>query len=121
MEHGRVLQGGALPEPGLKRLRVAFVGGAHRIERELVAIGGELGIDVEVHEGHVHGQTKARLVSVVSRSQVVFLITGTNSHGAVEIVKKEASRAGVRLEILKSCGCAKARALLAELVQRRAA
>ena len=37
MEHGRVLQGGALPQAGLKRLRVAFVGGAHRIERELVA------------------------------------------------------------------------------------
>ena len=46
---------------------------------------------------------------------------GVNSHGAVSIAKREAERSGTEVRILKFCGSSKARSLLSELAQARAA
>jgi len=103
------------------RLHVAFVGGVERIDRQLVAMGEELGIDVEVHPGHMKGAGAQRLVALVARANVLFLVTGVNSHGAVSVAKREAARSGVPVHILKFCGASRARALLAEVAQQHAA
>jgi hypothetical protein len=103
------------------KLRVAFVGGVGCVDRQLVAIGDELGIGVEVHHGQLTSQSKQRLVALIARTNVVVLVTGVNSHGAVGIAKREAERSGVELRILKFCGSSRARALLSKLAQARAA
>lgn len=102
-------------------LRVAFVGGVFRVEREIYSIAEELGLEVAIHDGHTRGRGKDRLVALVRRSDVLFIVMGTNSHAAVNVAKKEASRASVEVRILKSCGSGSARALLTTLVRDRSA
>jgi uncharacterized protein DUF2325 len=98
-------------------LRVGFVGGHDRVEREILSFGAELGIQVEVHNGHTGGLGKGRLIALVERMDVVVIITGTNSHNAVHIAKRAAARVGTRIRILKACGSGTARVLLAEMAQ----
>jgi hypothetical protein len=100
---------------------VAFVGGHDRVEREIVAFGAQLGLHVEVHNGHTRGNGADRLIALVQRTDVVVIVTGTNSHNAVHIAKREAAKSGARVCILKSCGAGTARALLAEIAQANAA
>lgn len=101
--------------------RVAFVGGHDRVEREIVSFAAQLGIDVEVHNGHTRGNGATRLAALIQRTDVVVIVTGKSSHNAVHIAKREAAKAGARVCILKSCGAGTARALLAEIADARAA
>ena len=103
------------------RLRVVFVGGAERIERELAQAGRDLGLDVCVHDGKARGKTMERLATLVRGSDVVVLVTGINSHGAVHTAKRAAEKAGARIHILKFCGAKNARAMLAEIAHAGAA
>jgi len=103
-----------------QRLRVAFVGGVHRTGRDLATFGEELGLDVEVHDGSVRGNAKARLAALVHRTDFLFIITGTNSHGAVHVAKREAAKTGANVRILKFCGSGTARALLAQVAETTA-
>jgi hypothetical protein len=100
-----------------QRLRVAFVGGVHRAGRELATFGEELGLDVEVHDGTMRGNAKARLAALVHRTDFLFIVTGTNSHGAVHVAKREAAKTGARVRILKFCGSGTARALLTQVAE----
>lgn len=104
-----------------RRPRIGFVGGAERVERGLVALGDELGVDVEFHDGHTGGNGAARLASLVQRTDLLVIITGTNSHNAVHVAKREAARLGIPMRILKTCGVGTARALLRAAAQARAA
>ena len=101
--------------------RVAFIGGHDRVEREILAFGEELGIGVEVHNGHTGGNGKSRLIALMHRIDHVVLITGTNSHNGVLMAKREAAKVGARVHILKSCGAAAARAFLADLASGKPA
>ncbi len=105
---------------GLGRaFRVGFVGGHDRVEREVVAFGSELGLDVEVHNGHTAGQGRHRLIALVERTDLVVIVTGINSHNAVHIAKRAAAKAGTKFRILKACGSGTARLLLAEIARAR--
>ncbi len=104
-----------------RKLHVAFVGGVECVDRQLVALGYELGIEVEVHHGHMKSQGKQRLVSLIARADAIVLVTGVNSHGAVGVAKREAAKAGVAVRYLKFCGSATARAVLSELATSTAA
>jgi hypothetical protein len=98
------------------RPRVAFVGGVRKVEREIIAFGEEMGVNVEVHDGHTQGQGISRLAALVHRTDLVVIVTGTNSHNAVLVAKREASKAGTRVLILKACGVATARTVLSRSV-----
>jgi hypothetical protein len=100
---------------------VTFVGGHDRIEREIVAFGERLGIEVDIHNGQTRGNGAHRLIAAIHRTALVVIVTGTNSHNAVHIAKREAAKAGVRVRIVTSCGARTARALLAEFAQVPAA
>jgi hypothetical protein len=50
----------------------------------------------------------------VHRTDLVVIVTGTNSHNAVHVAKREAAKSGARVVILKSCGAGTARALLTQ-------
>jgi hypothetical protein len=103
------------------RPHVAFVGGAQRIASGLMALSDEVGVDVEVHDGHTRGNGAARLAALVQRTQLVVIITGTNSHNAVQVAKREAARWNVPVRMLRACGLGTARALLTEIRGFRAA
>jgi hypothetical protein len=100
-----------------QRLRVGFVGGVHRVERELASVGEGLGLVGEVHDGSTRGQAVVRLAALVQRTDVLFIVTGTNSHGAVRVAKREAAKTRTRVRILKFCGAGTARALLSAVAQ----
>lgn len=103
---------------GLGRaLRVGFVGGHDRVEREVVSFGSELGLEVEVHNGRTAGQGRQRLVALVERTDLVVIVTGINSHNAVHIAKRAAAKAGTHIRILKACGSGTARLLLTEIAR----
>jgi hypothetical protein len=95
------------------RRRVAFVGGIDRIERQIVTFGEQLGVDVEVHSGRTSGSSTGRIAALVHRTDLLVIVTGTNSHNAVQVAKREAMRSGVPMRIVKFCGAASARALIA--------
>jgi hypothetical protein len=94
------------------RTRVAFVGGVRKVEREIVALGAEMGVAVEVHDGRTRGQGVEQLTALVHRTDCVVIVTGTNSHNAMHVAKREAAKVGARVVILKSCGAGTARAVL---------
>jgi hypothetical protein len=64
--------------------------------------------------------SSARLVAIVHRSDVVVLVTGVNSHGAVRLAKREADRVSVPVKIVKYCGRTTARAILGEIARQAA-
>jgi hypothetical protein len=105
----------AAPGP---RKRIAFVGGIDRIERQIVSYGVEVGVDVEVHHGRTSGSSSARIGALAHRSDLLVIVTGTNSHNAVRVAKREASKAGVPVHIVTFCGAAAARALIAQVAER---
>jgi 3-dehydroquinate synthetase len=101
--------------------RIAFVGGLERLEREILSFGDSLGLEVEMHNGHTWGGGTARLVGLVQRADLVIIVTGTNSHNAVQIARREAAKAGARVRLLSFLGAGTARALLTEIAQQAAA
>lgn len=101
--------------------RIAFVGGLERLEPELLSFGAKLGLDVAMHNGHTRGGGTARLVTLMQRADLVIIVTGTNSHNAVQIARREATKAGARVKLLSFLGSATARALLTEVAQQAAA
>jgi Uncharacterized protein conserved in bacteria (DUF2325) len=103
------------------RVRVGFVGGHDRVEREIVSFGACLGLEVEVHNGRTGGNGKERLVALVQRTDVVVIVTGTNSHNAVHTAKRAAAKFGTRIQILKACGAGTARELLSQIARSAAA
>ena len=98
-------------------LRIGFVGGHERLEREILSFGAALGLRVEVHDGRTAGNGRDRLVALVRRTDVVVIVTGTNSHNAVEVTKRAAARCGTSIRILKACGAGKARVLMSEIAR----
>jgi uncharacterized protein DUF2325 len=97
--------------------RIVFVGGVERLERHLVAFGAQLGLDVQMHNGHTWGGGTARLTTLVQRTDVVVIVTGTNSHNAVQIARREAAKSGAEVRLVKFLGAGAARALLEEIAQ----
>lgn len=73
-----------------------------------------------VHHLHRRGRASSG-AALVARTNILVLVTGVNSYGAVAVVKPEAERSGAEVRIRKFCRSSKARALLTELSQARAA
>jgi hypothetical protein len=104
-----------------RRQRVAFIGGHDRVGREIIAFGEQLGLEVEVHNGKTRGNGAARIVALIQRTDVVVIVTGTNSHNAVHVAKRETAKTGAVVRILSFCGTGTARALLTEIARANAA
>jgi hypothetical protein len=94
------------------------VGGPDRLECEILPFGERLGLEVAMHNGQTRGGGSARLVSLVQRTDVVIIVTGTNSHNAVHIARREAAKSGARVRLLKYLGAHTARALLTEIAEQ---
>ena len=77
-------------------MRIAWIGGLERNERELERIAVRGGHGLEFHSGHVGGRGAGDLRAMIERSDLVVILTDVNSHGAVLLAKKMATGTGAR-------------------------
>jgi 4-hydroxy-3-methylbut-2-enyl diphosphate reductase IspH len=84
-------------------MRVAIIGGLERHEAEIERRASELGHTVEFHRGCVGGRRAEALVVMVSRCDVAIIVTKVNSHGAMHLAKKAASRSARPTLLTRTC------------------
>jgi hypothetical protein len=93
-------------------MRVAVIGGLERHEAEIERRAGALGHTVEFHRGRVGGRRTEELEAIVSRSEIVIIVTQVNSHGAMYIAKKAADRHARRALVARTCSPSSFRGLM---------
>ena len=93
-------------------MRVALIGGVERAEAQLDRVAREFGAELLYHPGHMGGRGAPELRSVVERAELVVVVTDVNSHGAVQVARKEARRLGRPMVLLRRCSPGKLRAVL---------
>ena len=85
-------------------MRIAVVGGLERHEAEIERRAAARGHTVEFHRGRVGGRHAGELEAMVQRCDLTVIVTQVNSHGAMYIAKKAATRSGRRALITRTCG-----------------
>jgi hypothetical protein len=85
-------------------MRIAVIGGLERHESEIERRASVLGHDVEFHRGRVGGRHTAELEAMVQRCELAIIVTRVNSHGAMYIAKKAATRHERPSLITRTCG-----------------
>jgi hypothetical protein len=95
-------------------MRVVVVGGVERTENRLQETAEELGHELEFHGGHMDGRRADGLRNAVERADFVIVVTDVNSHGAVQVARREARRFGRGVVVMRRCSPARLRDLLRE-------
>jgi hypothetical protein len=88
-------------------MRIAIVGGIERNESEYLAEAARLGVKLTFHSGHMAGRGSASLVDMVTRADLVIVLTDVNSHGAVISARRTARRRGVPVELFRRFSAAR--------------
>jgi hypothetical protein len=101
-------------------MRVAVVGGLERHEAEIARRAEGMGHTVEFHRGWVGGRHAHELEAMVSRSEAVIIVTKVNSHGAMHLAKKAASRHSRPAVMTRNCTPSSIRILLDAVSAARA-
>jgi hypothetical protein len=96
-------------------MRIAIIGGLERHESEIERRASGLGHSVEFHRGRVGGRHTAELEAIVQRCELAVIVTRVNSHGAMYIAKKAASRHARPSLITRTCGPSQFSAILDSL------
>jgi hypothetical protein len=93
-------------------MRIGWIGGIERNEAELVRQAARCGHEMVFHGGHPGGRGAGEVRSLVERVDLVILVTGVNSHGAVQLAKKLIRQYEKRSLIVRKLGAARFQALL---------
>jgi hypothetical protein len=93
-------------------VRIAVIGGLERHEAEIARRAEAVGHAVEFHRGRVGGRHADELEAVVQRCELAIIVTEVNSHGAMYIAKKAATRSGRPALITRTCGPSRFSAIL---------
>lgn len=101
-------------------MRIAWIGGLHRNENQLIDIAAEAGHQLEFHAGVVGGRGAGELRAAIERAEFVIVVTDVNSHGAVQLAKKLSQKLGRGSLVVRRCGAARFRQLLDALAARDA-
>jgi fructose-specific phosphotransferase system component IIB len=96
-------------------MHIVIVGGLDRAESQLERMAQQAGHSFELHTGHMGGRGSTNLESAIERAQLVIVVTDLNSHGAVQVARKTASRLGRSLLIVRKCSTARFSQVLAAL------
>lgn len=99
-------------------MRIAFVGGLHRNENQMVEIAERAGHQLDFHPGVVGGRGAGELRAAIERADLVIIVTDVNSHGAVLLAKKLCQKLGRGSLVLRRCGAARFRQLLDAIAAR---
>jgi|SRR5580658_5382687 hypothetical protein len=82
-------------------MRIGWVGGLDRSKALFEELAMRAGHTLEMHEGHVGGRGSLILEGVVTRCDVLVIVTELNSHGGVMHAKRLARRAGRKSVIVR--------------------
>jgi len=94
-------------------MRIGIVGGLDRKARDLEGIAHQRGHDVEVHTGVVAGASSAAcLRALVTRSDLVIVLTDVNSHNGVRMARRQARLSHRPLRLLRRLSTSQFQALL---------
>lgn len=97
-------------------MRIGIVGGLDRSAPDLKSIARAWGHDLELHTGGLAGPASAcGLRALVTRSDLVIVLTDVNSHNAVRMARRQARRSGVPLRLLSRLGATQLAAFLRAL------
>ncbi len=113
-----------MPRPSLTKLpdsrplTIVVLGGAERLAASLVATAEQRGHRLEYHHGHPNARGLSTLLGAMSRADVVVIVTGVNSHGAVHFARDHVRKNGIASLIAKSFGTAHLSRLLDALEHR---
>ena len=93
-------------------MRIAFIGGLHRSENQIIEIAERAGHELDFHPGVVGGRGAGELRAAIERAELVIIVTDVNSHGAVTLAKKLCQKLGRGSLVLRRCGAARFKQLL---------
>jgi hypothetical protein len=96
-------------------VRIAVIGGLERHESEIQRRAGALGHYVEFHRGRVGGRHTEELEAMVQRCELAVIVTQVNSHGAMYIAKRAATRSSRPALITRTCGPSRFSAIVESL------
>jgi len=94
-------------------MRIGIVGGLDRSAPGLKGIASAAGHRLELHTGGIAGPGSASgLRALVTRSDLVIVLTDVNSHNAVQMARRQAHSQGVPVRLLSRLGSKKFTAFL---------
>lgn len=85
-------------------MKIGIVGGVERNEAHYRKIAEDAGHELVFHSGHINGRTGDKLVEVARSVGLLVVLTDVNSHGAVGVVRKAATRFGTPLMLMRRLG-----------------
>lgn len=93
-------------------MRIGIVGGVERSERAYVDLAARAGHEVFFHSGHLAGRGSESLTGIARSAELLIVVTDVNSHGAVQLARRQARKYGVALLLLRRCSPARFATLL---------
>lgn len=97
-------------------MRIGIVGGLDRKARDLEGMAVARGHRLELHTGVLAGQASpAGLRALVSRSDLVVILTDINSHNAVRLARRQAKLHNRPCRLMRRLGASQFAALLQDL------
>lgn len=96
-------------------MQIGWIGGLDRNESHYVRLAEDAGHALDFHTGRLDGRGSDQLRSLVERSDLVIVVTDVNSHGAVQLARRVAHKAGKPVHIARRVGPSAFRQLLASL------
>jgi hypothetical protein len=96
-------------------MRIGIVGGVERNETTYREIAEAAGHVLAFHSGHLAGRGSDTLAGLVAGVDLLIVVTDVNSHGAVQLARREARRRGVALLLQRRCSVSCFAALVAGL------
>jgi hypothetical protein len=96
-------------------VRIGLVGGVERNETDYREIAERAGHTLAFHSGHIGGRGSTTLAGLVRSVDLLIVVTDVNSHGAVQLARREARKAGVPVVLYRRCSPARLAAVVAGL------
>jgi hypothetical protein len=94
-------------------MRIGIIGGLDRAQRDLEAMARSYGHELETHTGNLAGPcATAGLRSLVSRADLLLVLTDVNSHNAVKLARRLARRWNTPISLMRRVGQAQFALLL---------
>jgi hypothetical protein len=76
-------------------MQIGIVGGVERSEAEYRAVAQRAGHGLSFHSGHVGGRGSDALAALARSVDLLIVVTDVNSHGAVQLARREARARGL--------------------------
>ena len=100
-------------------MRIGIIGGVERGWTTYEKLAAAHGHEVELHGGHIRGRGNESLETLIRRADLLVIITGINSHAAVQTARRLVRQHERRLLLVKNFGTSRFVQLLESLAVRQ--